>query len=56
MLIVYLSNEDSFIKSQNAPPLIGEICTLGAIASLEFYKGELETVCLALTEPMTYAR
>lgn len=55
MLIVYLSNEDNFIQSHDAPPLIGETCSLGAIASLEFYKGELETVCLALTEPKTYA-
>lgn len=55
MLVVYMSNEDSFIKSHDAPPLIGEICTLGAISSLEFYKGELEMICLALTEPKTYA-
>ena len=54
MFVVYLSNDGEVIQSHEQAPLVGEICTLGAIASLEFYKGELEVICLALTEPITH--
>jgi len=54
MFVAYLSKAGEFIQWRDTPPMIGEICTLGAIASLEFYKGELETVCVALIEPITH--
>lgn len=53
MLVVYLSNEKELIQWGNAP-LVGDVSPVGAVASLEFYKGELETVCVALAAPITH--
>ncbi|PZV09157.1 MAG: hypothetical protein DCF22_18925 [Leptolyngbya sp.] len=53
MLIVYLSNDGEAIEWGDAPS-VGDASTVGTIASLEFYKGELETVCIAFAEPVIH--
>ena len=54
MLVVYSNNEDTTIEWGNAPKR-WSISPLGKVVSIEFYRGELETVCIALTERKTYA-
>ena len=53
MIVIYVSNKDAVVEFGNAPA-VGDSSEVGAIASLEFYKGELEIVCLAMTEPLTH--
>jgi len=55
MFVAYIGKEGEFIQSHEQAPLVGEICTLGAISSVELYRGELETVCVAVCGEITHS-
>ena len=48
MLVVYMNGENTTVERGNAPKR-WDISPLGKIVSIEFYKGELDIVCIALT-------
>ena len=48
MLVVYMNGENTTVK-RGAAPKRWDISPLGKVVSIEFYKGELDIVCIALT-------
>ena len=48
MLVVYMNGENTKVEWGNAPKR-WDISPLGKVVSIEFYKGELEFVCIAWT-------
>ena len=48
MLVVYMNGENTTVERGNAPKR-WDISPLGKVVSIEFYKGELDIVCIALT-------
>ena len=48
MLVVYMNGENTTVGWGNAPKR-WDISPLGKVVSIEFYKGELEFVCIAWT-------
>lgn len=48
MLVVYMNGENTTVERGNAPRR-WDISPLGKVVSIEFYKGELDIVCIALT-------
>ena len=48
MLVVYMNGENTVVERGTAPKR-WDISPLGKVVALEFYKGELDIVCIALT-------
>ena len=48
MLVVYMNGENTTVE-RGAAPKRWDISPLGKVVSIEFYKGELDIVCIALT-------
>ena len=48
MLVVYMNGENTTVE-RGAAPKRWDISPLGKVVALEFYKGELDIVCIALT-------
>ena len=48
MLVVYMNGENTTVERGKAPKR-WDISPLGKVVSIEFYKGELDIVCIALT-------
>lgn len=48
MLVVYMNGKNTTVE-RGAAPKRWDISPLGKVVALEFYKGELDIVCIALT-------
>ena len=55
MLVVYMNGENTTVE-RGAAPKRWDISPLGKVVSIEFYKGELDIVCIALTNLAARAR